>query len=57
MNFFRFSCPPILVIDSCLRDHYEQAFSNDVYRLDVAVLGETEFHANNYNGIYERSHQ
>ncbi|MDR1139066.1 MAG: phage tail protein [Rickettsiales bacterium] len=57
VNFFRFSCPPILVIDGCLRDHYEQAFSNDVYRLDVAVLGETEPHTKNYSGIYERSHQ
>lgn len=46
-----------MVIESCLRDHYEQAFSNDVYRLDVAILGETEPHTNNCNGIYERSHQ
>jgi hypothetical protein len=23
INYFRFSCPSILVIDSCLRDHYE----------------------------------
>jgi hypothetical protein len=45
-----------LVIDSCLRDHYEQAFSNDIYRLDVGVLGETEPHTKNYNGICERNH-
>ncbi|MCM1001440.1 MAG: phage tail protein [Wolbachia endosymbiont of Melophagus ovinus] len=57
VNFFKFSCPPILVIDGCLRNHYEQAFSNDVYRLDVAVLGETGPHTKNYSGIYERSHQ
>ncbi|MDG7052488.1 MAG: phage tail protein [Wolbachia endosymbiont of Alcedoecus sp.] len=57
VNSFKFSCPPILVIDGCLRNHYEQAFSNDVYRLDVAVLGETEPHTKNYSGIYERSHQ
>ncbi|MDG7055710.1 MAG: phage tail protein [Wolbachia endosymbiont of Menacanthus eurysternus] len=57
VNFFKFSCPPILVIDGCLRNHYEQAFSNDIYRLDVAVLGETEPHTKNYSGIYERSHQ
>ncbi|APR98553.1 phage tail protein [Wolbachia endosymbiont of Folsomia candida] len=38
------------------RFHYEQAFSNDVYRLDIAVLGETEPHTKNYNGIYERDH-
>ena len=39
------------------RVHYEQALSNDLYRLDVAILGETEPHTKNYNGIYERSHQ
>ncbi|WP_353273473.1 phage tail protein [Wolbachia endosymbiont (group A) of Agelastica alni] len=39
------------------RIHYEQALSNDLYRLDVAILGETEPHTKNYNGIYERSHQ
>ena len=42
---------------STFRVHYEQAFSNDVYRLDVAVLGETEPHTKDYKGIYERSHQ
>lgn len=42
---------------STFRVHYEQAFSNDIYRLDVAILGETEPHTKNYNGIYERSHQ
>ncbi|BET30977.1 hypothetical protein wCauBTS_15840 [Wolbachia pipientis] len=42
---------------STFRVHYEQAFSNDVYRLDVAVLGETEPHIKDYQGIYERSHQ
>ncbi|WP_265030437.1 phage tail protein [Wolbachia endosymbiont (group B) of Athalia cordata] len=36
--------------------NYEQAFSNDIYRLDVAVLGETEPHTKNYSGIYERNH-
>ncbi|MFT0820060.1 MULTISPECIES: phage tail protein [Wolbachia] len=39
------------------RIHYEQALSNDLYRLDVAILGETEPHTKNYNSIYERSHQ
>ncbi|WP_264705710.1 phage tail protein [Wolbachia endosymbiont (group A) of Ancistrocerus nigricornis] len=38
------------------RVHYEQALSNDLYRLDVAILGETEPHTKNYNGIYERNH-
>ncbi|WP_250294735.1 phage tail protein [Wolbachia endosymbiont of Oedothorax gibbosus] len=42
---------------STFRVHYEQAFSNDIYRLDVAILGETEPHTKNYNGIYERNHQ
>jgi P2-related tail formation protein len=38
------------------RFYYEQALSNDLYRLDVAILGETEPHTKNYNGIYERNH-
>lgn len=38
------------------RFHYERSFSNDLYRLDVAILGETEPHTKNYNGIYERNH-
>ncbi|WP_353272109.1 phage tail protein [Wolbachia endosymbiont (group B) of Apomyelois bistriatella] len=41
---------------STFRNHYERSFSNDLYRLDVAVLGETEPHTKNYSGIYERSH-
>ncbi|MGL9762671.1 MAG: phage tail protein [Wolbachia sp.] len=41
---------------STFRVHYEQAFSNDIYRLDVAVLGETEPHTRDYKGIYERDH-
>ncbi|WP_264339128.1 phage tail protein [Wolbachia endosymbiont (group A) of Cydia splendana] len=57
INFFRFSGTSIKVIESYLRNHYEQAFSNDIYRLDVAVLGETEPHTKDYKGIYERSHQ
>ncbi|WP_264686587.1 phage tail protein [Wolbachia endosymbiont (group B) of Rhopobota naevana] len=57
VNFFRFSGTSIKVIESYLRNHYEQAFSNDIYRLDVAVLGETEPHTKDYQGIYERSHQ
>ncbi|MGL5029442.1 MAG: phage tail protein [Wolbachia pipientis] len=56
VNFFRFSGTSIKVIESYLRNHYEQAFSNDIYRLDVAILGETEPHIKNYNGIYERNH-
>lgn len=41
---------------STFRIHYEQAFSNDIYRLDVALLGETEPHTKDYKGIYERDH-
>lgn len=41
---------------STFRVDYEQAFSNDIYRLDVAVLGETETHTKDYKGIYERDH-
>ncbi len=57
VNFFRSSGPVIRIIENYLRDHYERALSNDIYRLDVAILGETEPHTKNYNGIYERSHQ
>ncbi|WP_353287795.1 phage tail protein [Wolbachia endosymbiont (group B) of Gerris lacustris] len=41
---------------STFRNHYERSFSNDLYRLDVAILEETEPHTKNYSGIYERSH-
>ncbi|WP_353275403.1 MULTISPECIES: phage tail protein [unclassified Wolbachia] len=57
VNFFRSSGPVIRIIENYLRDHYERALSNDIYRLDVAVLGETETHTRDYKGIYERSHQ
>ncbi|WP_343289091.1 phage tail protein [Wolbachia endosymbiont of Encarsia formosa] len=57
INFFSFRCLLVEIVDNYLREHYEQAFSNDVYRLDVAVLGETEPHTKNYNGIYKRSNQ
>ncbi|WP_353285211.1 phage tail protein [Wolbachia endosymbiont (group A) of Beris morrisii] len=57
VNFFRSNGPLVEIIDNYLRDHYEQALSNDIYRLDVAILGETEPHTKNYKGIYERSHQ
>ncbi|WP_264707707.1 MULTISPECIES: phage tail protein [unclassified Wolbachia] len=56
VNFFRSSGPVIRIIENYLRNHYEQAFSNDIYRLDVAVLGETEPHTRDYKGIYERDH-
>ncbi|WP_341823017.1 phage tail protein [Wolbachia endosymbiont (group A) of Clivina fossor] len=56
VNFFRSEGPLVEIIDSYLRDHYEQALSNDIYRLDVAILGETESHMKNYRGIYERNH-
>ncbi|NGZ19971.1 MULTISPECIES: phage tail protein [unclassified Wolbachia] len=54
VNFFRSSGPVIRIIENYLRDHYERALSNDIYRLDVAILGETEPHTRDYKGIYER---
>ncbi|WP_265027347.1 phage tail protein [Wolbachia endosymbiont (group A) of Bombylius major] len=57
VNFFSSRGPLVEIVDNYLREHYEQTFSNDIYRLDVAVLGETEPHTKNCNGIYERSHQ
>ncbi len=56
VNFFRSSGPVIRIIENYLRDHYERALSNDIYRLDVAILGETEPHTRDYKGIYERNH-
>ncbi|WCR53872.1 MAG: hypothetical protein PG981_000894 [Wolbachia endosymbiont of Ctenocephalides orientis wCori] len=41
---------------STFRAHYERSYSNDLYRLDIAVLGETEPHTENYGGIYELNH-
>ncbi|WP_341814251.1 MULTISPECIES: phage tail protein [unclassified Wolbachia] len=57
VNFFSSRGPLVEIVDNYLREHYEQTFSNDIYRLDVAVLGETEPNTKNCNGIYERSHQ
>lgn len=57
VNFFRSHGPVIRIVENYIRDHYERSLSNDIYRLDVAILGETEPHTKNYNGIYERSHQ
>ncbi|QEK90178.1 phage tail protein [Wolbachia endosymbiont of Chrysomya megacephala] len=56
INFFSSRGPLVEIVDNYLREHYEQTFSNDIYQLDVAVLGETEPHTKNYNGIYERNH-
>ncbi|MFP3029848.1 MAG: phage tail protein [Wolbachia sp.] len=56
INFFSSRGPLVEIVDNYLREHYEQTFSNDIYRLDVAVLGETEPHTRDYKGIYERDH-
>ncbi|MBA8757907.1 phage tail protein [Wolbachia pipientis] len=56
VNFFSSRGPLVEIVDNYLREHYEQTFSNDIYRLDVAVLGETEPHIRDYKGIYERDH-
>lgn len=57
INFFSSRGLLVEIVDNYLREHYEQTFSNDIYRLDVAVLGETEPHTKDYKGIYERNHQ
>ncbi|WCR58318.1 helix-turn-helix domain-containing protein [Wolbachia endosymbiont of Ctenocephalides felis wCfeJ] len=57
INFFSSRGPLVEIINSYLRNHYEQAFSNDIYRLDVAILGETEPHTKSYKCVYERGHQ
>lgn len=57
INFFSSRGLLVEIVDNYLREHYEQTFSNDIYRLNVAVLGETEPHTKDYKGIYERSHQ
>ncbi|UIP93049.1 phage tail protein [Wolbachia endosymbiont of Anopheles demeilloni] len=57
INFFSSRGPLVEIVDNYLREHYEKTFSNDIYRLGVAVLGETETHTKDYKGIYERSHQ
>ncbi|XGA08605.1 MAG: phage tail protein [Wolbachia endosymbiont of Xenopsylla cheopis] len=57
INYFESKSPLVKIIDDCLRDHYEQVFSNDLYRLDVAILGETEPHTENYHSICKRQHQ
>jgi len=38
------------------RRHHNSTLSDDLYRLDVAFIGETEPHTRNYNGIYVRDH-
>ncbi|XGA08520.1 MAG: phage tail protein [Wolbachia endosymbiont of Xenopsylla cheopis] len=57
INYFESKSLLVKIIDDCLRDHYEQVFSNDLYRLDVAILGETEPHTKNYHSICRRQHQ
>ncbi|MFT4314712.1 MAG: phage tail protein [Wolbachia pipientis] len=54
INFFSSRGLLVEIVDNYLREHYEQTFSNDIYRLNVAVLGETETHTKDYKGIYER---
>lgn len=55
-NSFELKIPNSSLKFGTFRFHYEQVLSNDLYRLDVAVLGETEQHTKNYSGIYERNH-
>ncbi len=55
-NHFYTNVPSIIVIIGNFRSHYTQVLSNDLYRLDVAILGETGPHTRNYESIYERDH-
>lgn len=55
-NHFYTNVPSIIAIIGNFRSHYTQILSNDIYRLDVAILGETGSHTRNYKSIYGRDH-
>lgn len=38
------------------RQHHNNALSDDLYRLDFAILNETDPHTRNHDGIYVRDH-
>lgn len=46
---------PILKF-SANRQHHNNALSDDLYRLDFAILNETDPHTRNHNAIYVRDH-
>jgi len=55
-NHFYINVPTIIAIIGNFCFHYTQILSNDLYRLDVAILGETDSHTKNYESIYGRDH-
>lgn len=55
-NPFEAKSEEVLLKFASGRRHHNSTLSDDLYRLDVAFIGETEPHTRNYNGIYERAH-
>jgi len=55
-NPFEAQSEEVLLKFATARRHHNSTLSDDLYRLDVAFIGETEPHTRNYNGIYERAH-
>ena len=55
-NPFEAKSEEVLLKFASARRHHNSTLSDDLYRLDVAFIGETEPHTRNYNGIYERAH-
>ena len=55
-NPFEVKSEEVLLKFASARRHHNSTLSDDLYRLDVAFIGETEPHTRNYNGIYVRDH-
>jgi P2-related tail formation protein len=55
-NPFEAKSEEVLLKFASARRHHNSTLSDDLYRLDVAFIGETEPHTRNYNGIYVRDH-
>lgn len=55
-NPFEAKSEEVLLKFASGRRHHNSTLSDDLYRLDVAFIGETEPHTRNYNGIYIRDH-
>ena len=55
-NPFEAKSEEVLLKFASARRHHNSTLSDDLYRLDVAFIGETEPHTRNYNGIYIRDH-
>jgi hypothetical protein len=50
-NPFEAKSEEVLLKFASARRHHNSTLSDDLYRLDVAFIGETEPHTRNYNGI------